>query len=165
MAQIEANLLVARNKMTSLKGSSRKLSTLEDRKRFHALRKDAGAIAIGGSTYRTEPYSSCPLPLYVATTRQGLHQSGVRFLILPPVKLVELARGEIDGKLLIEGGVNFLHELIKSEVIDLIHISRVDQDGDAFEFDENLLRIHYRLVMNERSGETQFESWEPLRKS
>lgn len=170
MAQVQANLLVARNHMTSLGGSSRRLSTLEDRKRFHALRGIAGAIAIGGSTFRAEPYSNpalpSPAPLYVSTTKQVRNQPGVRFLNVPPLKLIEVAEAELesDGIVLVEGGVNFLKGLIEAEVIDLIHISRVNRDGDAFEFDETLLRNHYQLVHREGIGETVFEAWEPLRK-
>jgi riboflavin biosynthesis pyrimidine reductase len=165
MAQILANLIIARNGATSIRGSSRPLSTPEDRKRFHALRKGASAIAIGGSTFRTEPYENLKIPLFVATrdssTEIGGSSSDVRFYNLSPLELLQVARKEIEGAILIEGGVNFLRDLIAAQVIDQIYISRVDLDGDDYLLDEEALRLNYRLVSTESIGETNFEIWEP----
>ena len=165
MAQILANLVIARNGATSIRGSSRPLSTPEDRKRFHALRKGASAIAIGGSTFRTEPYENLKIPLFVATrdssTEIGGSSSDVRFYNLSPLELLQVARKEIEGAILIEGGVNFLRDLIAAQVIDQIYISRVDLDGDDYLLDEEALRLNYRLVSTESIGETNFEIWEP----
>ena len=165
MAQILANLVIARNGATSIRGSSRPLSTPEDRKRFHALRKGASAIAIGGPTFRTEPYENLKIPLFVATrdssTEIGGSSSDVRFYNLSPLELLQVARKEIEGAILIEGGVNFLRDLIAAQVIDQIFISRVDLDGDDYLLDEEALRLNYRLVSTESIGETNFEIWEP----
>lgn len=154
--------------MTSLSGSSRQLSNPEDRRQFHALRKRASAIAIGGSTFRSEPYTRTPLPLFVSTKSLPLSneatedQQSIRFFNLSPLKLIETARGEIDGDLLVEGGVNFLHDLIQAQVVDQMFITRVDVDGDAFEFDEDHLNLHYRLVSSEVINTSTFETWEPI---
>jgi riboflavin biosynthesis pyrimidine reductase len=164
MARILANLIIARNGATSLRGSSRPLSTPEDRKRFHTLREGASAIAIGGSTFRTEPYGNLKIPLFVATrdssTEIGGPSSEVRFYNLSPLELIKVASKEIEGTILIEGGVNFLRDLISAQVIDQIYISRVDLDGDDYLLDEEVLRLNYRLVSTETSGETNFEIWE-----
>ncbi|MFM8384582.1 MAG: hypothetical protein ACKN96_06345 [Actinomycetota bacterium] len=166
MAQLLANLVVARNGATSLRGSSRPLSTPEDRKRFHALRKGASAIAIGGSTFRTEPYENLKIPLFVATKHSsseiGGNPAAVRFYDLSPLELIQIARKEIAGTILIEGGVNFLRDLIAAQKIDQIYISRVGLDGDDYHLDEQALRLSYQLVSTERIGETNFEIWEPL---
>ncbi len=165
MAQILANLIIARNGATSIRGSSRPLSTPEDRKRFHALRKGASAIAIGGSTFRNEPYENLKIPLFVATrdssTEIGGSSSDVRFYNLSPLELLQVARKEIEGAILIEGGVNFLRDLIAAQVIDQIFISRVDLDGDDYLLDEEALRLNYRLVSSDTIGDTNFAIWEP----
>jgi dihydrofolate reductase len=63
---------------------------------------------------------------------------------------------------LVEGGVNFLHDLIQAQVVDQMFITRVDVDGDAFEFDEDHLNLHYRLVSSEVINTSTFETWEPI---
>ncbi|MBM3721451.1 MAG: hypothetical protein FJW47_06120 [Actinobacteria bacterium] len=169
MAQLLANLVVARNGATSLRGSSRPLSTPEDRQRFLALRKDVSAIAIGGSTFRTEPYENLKIPLFVATKHSSTefdgNPSAARSYDLSPLELIQIARKEIAGTILIEGGVNFLRDLIAAQIIDQIYISRVGLDGDDYHLDEQALRLSYRLVSTERIGDTNFEIWEPLSRS
>lgn len=64
---------------------------------------------------------------------------------------------------MIEGGVNFLRELIPAQKIDQIYISRVDQNGDDHLLDEHALRSNYRLVSTEKISNTNFETWEPRR--
>ena len=164
MPRVRANLLVGGNGMTTLEGSSRPLSNSADRKRFHALRDSACAIVIGGSTYRSEPYSRTPIPLYVSTRVKELSGSNTKFLNLSPLKLVELALSEVDGVILIEGGVNFLSELIGSEVIDEFNITRVQKNGDGYPFSETQLQHHYQLELSEKSGDAVFELWRPRKR-
>lgn len=147
--------------MTTLAGSSRLLSNPEDRRRFHALRESASAIAIGGSTFRSEPYSKTTLPLYVSTRGKDLSGSSAKFFNLSPLKLVELALSEIDGVILIEGGVNFLAELIERRAIDEINITRVQKNGDGYPFNQAHLELYYQLEQSENSGDTVFELWIP----
>jgi riboflavin biosynthesis pyrimidine reductase len=158
--------------MTSLRGSSRPLSTPEDRERFHSLRKGAKAILIGGATFRAEPYQNLSIPLFIATRktvanalespRGNQSRSGARLINVSPAELVRLARKEIPGDLLIEGGINFLNDLIESRAIDQFHITRVKTDGDALPFNEQTLQSNYRLISKERVNETTFELWHPL---
>ena len=166
MVRVRANLIVAGNGMTTLNGSSRPLSNPEDRRRFHALRKASSAVAIGGSTFRSEPYSKCPLPLFVATTDRDLagelsSAQERKFLNLSPLELVKFALKQIDGALLIEGGVSFLRELIEAEIIDELHITRVEKHGDGHPFDDLLLQKHYRLLSSGDSYQSKFEIWAP----
>ena len=166
MVRVRANLVVAGNGMTTLNGSSRPLSNPEDRRRFHALRKASSAVAIGGSTFRSEPYSKCPLPLFVATTDRDLagelsSAQERKFLNLSPLELVKFALKQIDGALLIEGGVSFLRELIQAEIIDELQITRVETHGDGHPFDDLLLQKHYRLLSSEDSYQSKFEIWAP----
>lgn len=164
MSRVRANLLVGGNGMTTLEGSSRLLSNPADRKRFHDLRESASAIAIGGSTFRSEPYSRTPIPLYVSTRSKELSGSNTRFLNLSPLELLELALSEIDGVIMIEGGVNFLSELIDREAIDEFNITRVQKNGDGNPFSETQLEHHYYLELSEKSGDTVFELWRPRKR-
>jgi len=166
VVRVRANLIVAGNGMTTLNGSSRPLSNPEDRRRFHALRKASSAVAIGGSTFRSEPYSKCPLPLFVATTNRDLagelsSAQERKFLNLSPLELVKFALKQIDGALLIEGGVSFLRELIEAEIIDELQITRVETHGDGHPFDDLLLQKYYRLLSSEDSYQSKFEIWAP----
>ena len=69
--RVAANLVLGADGSSTLRGSSAGLSFPADRERFHQLRRDFGAILIGGNTARNEPYQKTPLPLIVLT-RQGL---------------------------------------------------------------------------------------------
>ena len=161
-AKVVANLVVARNQMTVKDGSSKALSNVDDRKRFHELRKSAKAIAIGGATYRNEPYQKASLPLYVSTRHVKHLGSGAIFLDLSPTELVKRASSEIRGTLLVEGGVNFLRELIEERMIDEFYLTRSDADGDDLRFDDELLRENYRLSASENLGNFVFQIWRPL---
>lgn len=162
-ARVIANLVIGANGATSARGSSRTLSNKPDRERFHQLRAGVRAICIGGATYRSEPYSNPPIPLYVSS--QGLSvaaAASTHIHDLPPIKLVELAVNAEGAPVLIEGGINFLQDLIENEKIDQLHITRSPSRGDENFFDENRLRNHYILSSSESSGETKFELWIPI---
>ena len=92
-----ANLVLGSDGSTSLDGSSKSLSSTEDRRRFHELRTRASAILIGGNTARTEPYATTPVPL-VVITRSGNIPESVRgnpkaqIWELDPVSAIEKAQ-------------------------------------------------------------------------
>lgn len=159
--KVIANIVVASNGMTTLNGSSRELSNPDDRARFHALRVNSSAILIGGSTFRSEPYEKAPLPLYVASRDEEPRNSNARFFALSPSELVKLAASEVKGAVLIEGGVNFLKELIALQKIDEIYITRVKKTGDSHIFDFEKLRNQYALKSAEEIRGTLFELWTP----
>jgi len=69
--RVAANLVLGSDGSSTLKGSSAGLSFPADRERFHQLRREFGAILIGGNTARNEPYQKTPVPLIVLS-RQGL---------------------------------------------------------------------------------------------
>jgi riboflavin biosynthesis pyrimidine reductase len=159
--KVLANIVVASNGMTTLNGSSRELSNSDDRTRFHALRAKSSAIVIGGSTFRSEPYKNVALPLYVASSQKKPMNSTAKFFALSPRELVKLAVTEVKGAVLIEGGVNFLKELIAHQEIDEIHITRVQKTGDAHLFDFEELANQYSLRLMEEIKGTKFELWTP----
>lgn len=165
MPLIRANLVIGLNGMSRKAGSSRGLSSPADRARFLELRRDADVILIGGSTYRDEPYSKCPLPLYVATRAKSANVGKVTFFNLSPAELINQAKLDGFKKILIEGGVNFLLEPIKSSQIDELYLTRTQVLGDSDKFDENNLRDNYKLTGETIEGIDRFEVWERINQS
>jgi riboflavin biosynthesis pyrimidine reductase len=167
--KILANLLVAANGATTQGGRSAPLSPPDDRRRFHAIRSQAKAIVIGGNTFRHEPYSRTPIPLYVATSHPPLdprlEESGSTalrcFLNKAPTEVVERALAEQGAPILVEGGVGFLTPLIEKKVIDSFYLTRVLKKGDGNFFDDALLRKYYLLTHSEVENDTIFEVWKP----
>jgi len=160
--KVVANIVVASNGMTTLNGTSRELSNPDDRTRFHALRARSKAIVIGGSTFRSEPYSKVSLPLYVASRKEGSPKSTAKFFSISPSELVKHAVSEVKGTILVEGGINFLKDLIARQEIDELYITRVQKPGDGFFFDSEALKNQYSLKYSEEIGTTFFELWTPL---
>jgi dihydrofolate reductase len=155
-----ANILLARNLATSLGGSSRGLSPKSDRIRFHQIRTLAKAILIGGQSYRNEPYSKLSLPLYISSRTLNEGASGNKFIFNhDPAWLINRALLEQGGPVLIEGGVNFISNLIAESLIDLLYITRVKQDGDGHFFDEGDLLKNYDRQSIEILDGVSFESW------
>ena len=155
-----ANILLARNLATSLGGSSRELSPKSDRIRFRQIRTLAKAILIGGQSYRNEPYSKLSLPLYISSRTLNEGAAGNKFIFnQDPAWLINRALLEQGYPVLIEGGVNFISSLIAESQIDLLYITRVNQDGDGHFFDEsNLLKNYEKLSIEDIDG-ASFESW------
>ena len=155
-----ANILLARNLATSLGGSSRELSPKSDRIRFHQVRTLAKAILIGGQSYRNEPYSKLSLPLYISSRTLNEGAAGNKFIFnQDPAWLINRALLEQGYPVLIEGGVNFISNLIAESLIDLLYITRVNQDGDGHFFDESQLLKNYQRQSIEDIDGASFESW------
>ena len=155
-----ANILLARNLATSLGGSSRDLSPKSDRIRFRQIRTLAKAILIGGQSYRNEPYSKLSLPLYISSRTLNEGAAGNKFIFnQDPAWLINRALLEQGFPVLIEGGVNFISNLISESLIDLLYITRVNQDGDGHFFDESQLLKNYQRQSIEDIDGASFESW------
>jgi len=155
-----ANILLARNLATSLGGSSRELSPKSDRIRFRQIRTLAKAILIGGQSYRNEPYSKLSLPLYISSRTLNEGTAGNKFIFnQDPAWLINRALLEQGYPVLIEGGVNFISSLIAESQIDLLYITRVNQDGDGHFFDESQLLENYQRQSIEVIDGASFESW------
>jgi riboflavin biosynthesis pyrimidine reductase len=158
--KVMANILLARNLATSLGGSSRALSPESDRIRFHQIRTLAKAILIGGQSYRNEPYSKLSLPLYISSRTLSEGASDSQFIFnQEPAWLIKRALLEQGCPVLIEGGVNFISSLITQSLIDLLYITRVNQDGDGHFFDESQLLKNYERQSIEIIDGASFETW------
>jgi len=164
--KVMANILLARNLATSLGGSSRALSPESDRIRFHQIRTLAKAILIGGQSYRNEPYSKLSLPLYISSRTLSEGASDSQFIFnQEPAWLIKRALLEQGCPVLIEGGVNFISSLITQSLIDLLYITRVNQDGDGHFFDESQLLKNYERQSIEIIDGASFETWRVKLKS
>lgn len=163
--RVVAPLVIGSNGATSLHGSSRALSSPEDRTRFLALRKSAAAIVIGGATFRSEPYDQLAIPLYVASKRLNSQEfserSNLHIYPLSPTDVLDLAKGEISGLIVIEGGKSFLSELLQARLVDQLLLTRspIEGDSDFWEIEKDLL--HYQRRELEDGIHDRFEIWSP----
>lgn len=160
---ILANLVIGSNGATSISGSSRGLSFPEDRLRFHGLRKAAKAIAIGGATYRAEPYKNPILPLYISSNGASDFGEGIQAFEIAPKDLVARALAETGGPVLIEGGVNFLCDLLREGLVDLLYVTRSPKAGNG-DFVPSDFFKSYELTQSEEIGDGIFEIWRPTKR-
>lgn len=132
---ILANLVLGVDGATTINGSSKGLSNPPDRLRFHALRKKADLIIIGGNTSVNEPYEKTPVPLVVITHHQEIPGSALN----NPKALISHANIASTVKeysqhfetILIEGGATLLKEALEESIIDSLFITKTDHQGDG----------------------------------
>lgn len=161
--QIWANLVLAKNGTTTLNGSSRGLSSNEDRRRFHALRSQADAILIGGNTAASEPYDLGQKLTYVYSAKPLPQNLAGR----PNIKLISPRLRGLSGLAadlrrehqltLCEAGAKLLLALVSINQIDRIFITRSALDGDGPESFE--IPSNFKLVERESVGEEYFEAY------
>lgn len=160
-AQVIANIMVAPNLATTLNQTSKPLRTPEDGLRFHQLRKLAKAILIGGQTYRTEPYRNPPKPLYVSSkSLSEMTSPDLTISTDQPIDLIDSALKKHGAPILIEAGPKLLTQLMLTEKLEKLFISRVPHLGDGDFFDQALLENRYTKTKNQIVGESNFELWE-----
>ena len=147
-----ATLVVGSNWAASLNGDSRGLQSGEDRERFLALRNSAavGAIVIGARTAEVEPYQKTPHPLFIYQRSLGV----------TPAQFIRHAQEQVSGSILCEGGVQFIHSLLRENVIDIFHLTRVSKAGDNHFLDIDLVRTHLALIQSEQINTSTFEKYE-----
>lgn len=161
--QVIANLLIAQNGATTIKGHSSGLRTREDGERFHEIRKEAKAVIIGGNTFRNEPYRKSTIPVFVASkTLAEQNTKNLQISNLAPEELLAIAKDQVGVPVLVEGGPNFLAPLLALRVIDRFYISRVSFSGDDNYFTDYLLQLNYQKIDSFSKNETIFETWEPV---
>ena len=155
-----ANLVLGSDGSTSLDGSSKSLSSAEDRRRFHEVRAQASVILIGGNTARTEPYAQTPVPL-VVITRSGEIPESVRanpkthVWELDPISAVEKALKEFGGTVLVEGGIRLVQELLLANQIDELYLTLSKVSGGENVYDLSALTRDFTVESSEKiDGET-----------
>jgi dihydrofolate reductase len=100
------------------------------------------------------------LPLYISSRTLNEGAVGNKFIFnQDPAWLINRALLEQGSPVLIEGGVNFISSLIAESLIDLLYITRVNQDGDGHFFNESQLLENYQRKSIEVIDGASFEIW------
>ena len=143
---IVATLVVGADGSTSKESRSTGVSSPQDRQQFLQRRREVDCIIVGGNTARHEPYNRTPVPLVVISRSlvnpvQGNHLA--LFWNCSPVQAVEKARKLFGDKILIEGGITMINELIDNNVIDRLELSVTQATGgeDRIDWKELLARF------------------------
>lgn len=127
------------------------------------MRKAAKAIAIGGATYRAEPYKNPILPLYISSSDASDFEEGIHAFAIAPKDLVKRALAETGGPVLIEGGVNFLRDILREGLVNLLYVTRSPKAGDG-DFVPSDFFKSYELTESEKLGGGIFEIWRPTKR-
>lgn len=142
---------------TTLEGSSKTLSSPQDRLRFHKLRTLASAILIGGNTARNEPYAKTPLPLIVISRTGKIPESVLANPLLhvwelDPISAIQRARTEFGENILVEGGIEILRELLAADVIDQLFLTISEKTGGENIYDLSALTRNFTVESSEKFG-------------
>jgi len=129
---VVATLVVGSDGSTSKESRSAGVSSPADRQVFLQRRREVDCIIVGGNTARHEPYSRTPVPLIVISRSlvnpvQGNHLA--HFWNCSPKQAVEKAQKQFGDKILIEGGVTMIKELIDQSIIDELELSVTPASG------------------------------------
>ena len=158
---VVATLVVGSDGSTSKESRSAGVSSPEDRKAFLQRRREADVIIVGGNTARHEPYNRTPVPLVVISRSlvnpvQGNHLA--LFWNCSPVIAVEKARTLFGEKILIEGGIAMINELLQHKVIDQLELSVTPAIGGENTVDINQLLTHFSKIEKREESGTVFYS-------
>ena len=129
---VVATLVVGSDGSTSKESRSAGVSSPADRQVFLQRRREVDCIIVGGNTARHEPYNRTPVPLIVISRSlvnpvQGNHLA--HFWNCSPAQAVEKAQKQFGDKILIEGGVRMINELIDQSIIDELELSVTPASG------------------------------------
>ena len=116
-----ASLVVGADGSTTKFGSSRGVTSQADHSDFLARRRNVDAIIIGGNTARSEPYEKTPVPLVIVsrrTTHPVPKNPQAHLWNTSPAQAINRARAEFGDRVLVEGGVSMLTELLAMNLID-----------------------------------------------
>lgn len=165
MSWVRANLVVGADGSTAINGSSKGLSSGRDRTRFHAIRAEATAIVIGGATSRNEPYGSTPVPLFVVTHEHTVpgtatNNEKATLLNLSPVDAIAKIKADGFGRILVEGGAQFLTALTHAHAIDGIYLTRTTAAPQEAIIDFYELLSGFVVASSEESDGERFEYYE-----
>jgi riboflavin biosynthesis pyrimidine reductase len=155
-----ANLVLGSDGSTSLDGTSKSLSSAEDRRRFHELRAQASVILIGGNTARNEPYAQTPVPLVVITRSGEIPDSvranpNTRIWELDPISAVDKASKEFGESVLVEAGISLIQELLIANKIDELYLTISAKSGGENVYDLSALTRNFTVESSEKKdGET-----------
>ena len=158
---IVATLVVGVDGSTSKESRSAGVSSPADRKVFLQRRREVDCIIIGGNTARHEPYNRTPVPLVVISRSlvnpvQGNHLASL--WNCSPVQAVERAQKHFGQKILIEGGITMINELIEHKSIDRIELSVTPASGGEDRIDWKTLIAQFTHCQSQEVDGTYFYS-------
>jgi riboflavin biosynthesis pyrimidine reductase len=158
---VVATLVVGSDGSTSKESRSAGVSSPEDRKAFLQRRREVDVIIVGGNTARHEPYNRTPVPLVVISRSlvnpvQGNHLA--LFWNCSPMTAIEKARALFGEKILIEGGISMINELIANKAIDQLELSVTPATGGEDTIDITHLLSHFSTINKREESGTVFYS-------
>ena len=160
---IVATLVVDRDGSTSKESRSAGVSSAADRQVFLQRRREVDCIIIGGNTARHEPYNRTPVPLVVISRSLVNPVQGNHLALLwncSPAQAIEKARAQFGDKILIEGGISLINELIEKKILDGIELSVTTATGGDCRIDwEDLLTNFKHCESREVDGTTFYSAW------
>jgi riboflavin biosynthesis pyrimidine reductase len=159
---IVATLVVGSDGSTSKESRSAGVSSVADRQVFLQRRREVDCIIIGGNTARHEPYNRTPVPLVVISRSLVNPVQGNHLALLwncSPVQAIEKARRQFGDKILIEGGITMINELIDHGVIDQLELSVTPASGGDEQIDwKELLARFSHCTSREVEGTTFYSA-------
>ena len=159
---IVASLVVGSDGSTSKESRSAGVSSAADRQVFLQRRREVDCIIIGGNTARHEPYNRTPVPLVVISRSLVNPVQGNHLALLwncSPAQAVEKARRQFGEKILIEGGISMINELIDHGVIDQLELSVTPASGGDERIDwKELLTKFAHSTSREVDGTTFYSA-------
>jgi riboflavin biosynthesis pyrimidine reductase len=159
---IVATLVVGSDGSTSKESRSAGVSSAADRQVFLQRRREVDCIIIGGNTARHEPYNRTPVPLVVISRSLVNPVQGNHLALLwncSPAQAVEKARTQFGEKILIEGGITMINELIDHAIIDQLELSVTPVSGGDDRIDwKSLLAKFAHCQRREVEGTTFYSA-------
>jgi riboflavin biosynthesis pyrimidine reductase len=159
---IVATLVVGSDGSTSKESRSAGVSSVADRQVFLQRRREVDCIIIGGNTARHEPYNRTPVPLVVISRSLVNPVQGNHLALLwncSPEQAVKKARIQFGDKILIEGGISMINELIDHGVINQLELSVTPASGGEERIDwKGLLARFSHCSSREVEGTTFYSA-------
>jgi len=158
---IVATLVVGSDGSTSKESRSAGVSSPADRKVFLQRRREVDCIIIGGNTARHEPYNRTPVPLVVISRSLVNPVQGNHLALLwncSPVQAVEKARTQFGEKILIEGGISMINDLVENKIIDRLELSVTQVVGGDDRIDWKALIAQFSHCTSQEIDGTVFYS-------
>ena len=158
---IVATLVVGIDGSTSKESRSAGVSSAADRQVFLQRRREVDCIIIGGNTARHEPYNRTPVPLVVISRSLVNPVQGNHLALLwncSPSEAVKKAQKQFGDKILIEGGISMINELIANGVIDQLELSVTPASGGDERIDWKTLLAKFSHCTSREVDGTTFYS-------
>jgi riboflavin biosynthesis pyrimidine reductase len=156
-----ATLVSGSDGSTTKGGSSRSITSGADRTEFLTRRRSADFILIGGRTARSEPYHRTPVPVVIASRSMVnalADNRDAHWWNCSPSTALDRGIKKFGSNVLVEGGANFIFELISSGSLDGIYLSVTPESGGEAKIDHQELLAKFSEVTEREVEGTKFFS-------